>query len=163
MKKFNWLTILLLNIVTFGIYEIYAMYHMTKNQNEISTTYKAKTIMGYIAAFFLGLATCIFGVAYMVVWKYMFIDQQITLARTQNIELTPCNNPLVIYAISFLFPPLYLYMISENHNKIVDVYEAQQKAFRQQQQAYQQQAFGQPFQQAYGQPMYPQNNNYQQF
>ena len=39
MKKFNWLAIILLNIVTFQIYGIYAMYCMTKNQNELAKQY----------------------------------------------------------------------------------------------------------------------------
>ena len=164
MKKFNWLTILLLNIITLNIYGIYAMHHMTKNQNDISTAYQKKTIMGYVSAFFLSLVTCLLGIGYMLVWTYMFIDQQVTLARAQKIELSPSNNALVIYILSFLFPPLYLYMICENHNRIVDEYTKQQAAFQQQIfQQQQQQAYQQPYQQ----PVYPQQpyqqNNYQQF
>lgn len=153
MKKFNWLAIILLNLVTFQIYGIYAMYCMTKNQNELAKQYGAKVITGYVTAFLLNIVTC--GV-YMVVWQYMFLDQQITIAKAQGIDATPTNNPLVIFLISYFLNPLYVYISCENHNRIVDTYTKVQSN----QQTYQQQAYG--YQQAPQQGYYQQPYGYQQ-
>ena len=162
MKKFNWLAIILLNLVTFQIYGIYAMYCMTKNQNELAKQYGAKVITGYVTAFLLNIVTC--GV-YMVVWQYMFLDQQITIAKAQGIDATPTNNPLVIFLISYFLYPLYVYISCENHNRIVDTYTTVQSN----QQTYQQQAYYQQapqqgyYQQPYGYQQAPEQQNGQQF
>lgn len=162
MKKFNWLLIIVLSAFTCGIYGIYAMYCMTKNQNQVAPSFGEKAITGYITAWLLGIVTC--GI-YTMVWMYMFIDQQVRIARAANYECTPSNSPLLIYIIYFLVAPLGLYMVCENHNKTVDVYnQHQQQMFQQQsfaQQPYGQQAYGQPYGQAPQQPY--QQNNYQQF
>ena len=179
MKKFNWLAIILLNLVTCGIYGIYAMCVMTKNQNTLATRYDVKMINGYLIAFLLNLVTC--GV-YMVVWQYMFIDQQISLAKKQGIDATPTNNPLVVFLISYFLNPLYVYISCENHNRVVDEFAKQQSASQGYQQGYAQQPYGyqqapqQPYgyqqgyaQQPYGyqqapqQPYGYQQNNGQQF
>ena len=163
MKKFNWLAIILLNLVTCGIYGIYAMYCMTKNQNTLAKQYGVKVITGYIAAILLNCVTC--GV-YMVVWQYMFLDQQISIAKVQGIDATPSNNPLVIFLISYFLAPLYTYISCENHNRVVDEYSKQQtppQNFQQPYGGYQQQPYG-GYQQAPQQNFQqPYQGGYQQF
>ena len=120
MKKFNWITTLLLNIVTCSIWSIYVWYKMGKQQNEMADQVGAKKIMGFIPAFLLGCITC--GI-FMIVWYYQFMNQAKELAEAKGAALTPTSNPIVLTILMFV--PIYsFYVMCTNHNNLVDAYEA---------------------------------------
>lgn len=120
MKKFNWITALLLNIVTMSIYSIYMWYKMAKQQNEMAEQVGEKKIMGFIPAFLLGCVTC--GI-FVIVWYFLFMKQQAALAEAKGVALAPTANPIVLTILVFI--PIYsFYVICDNCNKLVDAYEA---------------------------------------
>ena len=120
MKKFNWITTLLLNIVTFGIYSLYWWYKMAKQQNEMAAKVDAKQIMGFGPAFLLGCVTC--GI-FVIVWYYLFAKQAAELAEAKNEALVPSSNAIVLFLMCWI--PIYgFYALCESHNKLVDAYEA---------------------------------------
>lgn len=120
MKKFNWITALLLNIVTFGIYSIYMWYKLGKQQNEMAEQIGEKKIMGFIGAFLLGCVTC--GI-FLIVWYFLYMKQAQALAEAKGVALAPTSNPIVLTIL--IFVPIYsFYVICDNGNKLVDAYEA---------------------------------------
>ncbi len=120
MKRFNWITTLLLNVVTLGIYGLYMWYKMAKQQNEMAEQVGEKTIMSFIAAFLLGFVTC--GI-FVIVWYFLFMKQQAALADAKGAALAPTANPIVLTILVFI--PIYsFYVLCDNHNKLVDAYEA---------------------------------------
>ena len=120
MKKFNWITALLLNVVTLGIYSIYMWYKMGKQQNEMAEQVGEKQIMGFIGAFLLSCVTC--GI-FAIVWYFLFMKQQAAVAEAKGVALAPTANPIVLTILVFI--PIYsFYVICDNCNKLVDAYEA---------------------------------------
>ena len=120
MKKFNWITALLLNVVTLGIYSIYMWYKMGKQQNEMAEQVGEKQIMGFIGAFLLSCITC--GI-FAIVWYFLFMKQQAAVAEAKGVALAPTANPIVLTILVFI--PIYsFYVICDNCNKLVDAYEA---------------------------------------
>jgi len=120
MKKFKWLTALLLNIVTLSIYSLYMWFVMTKNSNAMAEKYGVKKIMGFIPAVLLGCVTC--GI-FTIVWYFMFQKQQTELAAASGATLTPTTNFFLLGLITFV--PVYsFYAVCTNYNAIVDAYEA---------------------------------------
>lgn len=120
MKKFNWLVVWLVGAITLSIYTLYAWYKMAKQQNEMAAQVGEKQIMGFVGAFLLGCITC--GIVPLV-WMFNFMKQQVALADAKGVQLAPTANPIVLWIL--LFVPIYsFYVLCDNHNKLVDAYEA---------------------------------------
>ena len=120
MKRFNWITSLLLSVVTLGIYQLFFWYKLTKQQNEMAEKIGEKKIMNFIGVFFLSFVTC--GI-FPLVWYFLFMKQQVALATAKGVALAPTASPFVLWLI--IFVPIYsFYAICDNHNKLVDAYEA---------------------------------------
>lgn len=120
MKRFNWVTTLLLNIVTLGIYSIYMFYVMGKQHSDLAEQIGEKKVMNYIGVFFLTFVTC--GI-FPLVWNYQYTKLQIALAEAKGVQLTPTHTPIVQWLVMFV--PIYsFYVVCENNNKICDAYEA---------------------------------------
>ncbi len=120
MKRFNWITTLLLNFVTFGIYSIYAWYTMGKQHNELAEQIGEKKVMNYIGVFFLSFVTC--GI-FPIIWMYQYYKLEKALADAKGVQLTPTDSPIVLLLLMFV--PFYgFYVLCENNNKICDAYEA---------------------------------------
>ena len=66
IEKKNWVTVLLLSLVTCGIYGIVYFYQYSKDVNTVCEG-DGKTTQNYIVALLLGMITC--GI-YMWVWYY---------------------------------------------------------------------------------------------
>ena len=116
MKKFNWIALWLLPGVTFGIYALYAWHVITKNLNAMATAKGKKTIMGFIPAMLLGLVT--FNI-YPIYWLFKFFNLKAELAKENNVELKPVDNPILLLLI--LCVPIYgIYVLCDNYNKLVD-------------------------------------------
>lgn len=120
MKKFNWITTLLLNIVTCGIYSFYMWYKMSKQQNEMAEAVGEKKIMGFFPAFLLGCVTCSI---FLIVWYYQYAAQSCKLAEAKGAALVPSNNAIVMFLMTWV--PIYgFYALCNSHNNLVDAYEA---------------------------------------
>ena len=120
MKKFNWITAIIFNVLTFGIYSMYMWYVMTKNNNAMAEKYGVKKITGFIVAVLLGFIT--FGI-YQLIWYYKFHAQQIAIAQAAGTKTAPCESAFLLFIITFV--PIYsFYVMCDNYNKCVDASEA---------------------------------------
>ena len=121
MKKFNWLTTFLLNVVTCGIYSIYAWYVMTENNNKIAADLGVnEKRMNFILVVLLSSVTC--GIL-PIIWYYRFMRQQVAIANAVNVKAAPTESPIVLLIITFV--PVYsFYVLCDNYNRTVEAYEA---------------------------------------
>lgn len=121
MKKFNWVHTLLLNVVTCGIYSIYAWYVMTENNNKIAADLGVnEKRMNFILVVLLSTVTC--GIL-PIIWYYRFMRQQVAIANAVNVKAAPTESPIVLLIITFV--PIYsFYVLCDNYNRTVDAYEA---------------------------------------
>lgn len=114
-KTYNWLTVLLLNIVTCGIYSIYVFHCMSTANNEEAARYGIKPRMTYLIAFLLGLVTC--GIVPLV-WFFLFNMQQVELAQAKGVKVAPVDNGIVLGLLMFI--PFYsFYVICDNYNRTI--------------------------------------------
>ena len=121
MKKFNWLTTFLLNVVTCGIYSIYAWYVMTENNNKIAAALGVnEKRMNFILVLLLSTVTC--GI-FPIVWYYFFMRHQVAIANAVGAKITPTESPILLLIITFI--PVYsFYVLCENYSKTVEAFEA---------------------------------------
>lgn len=120
MKQFSWVKTLILNIVTFGLYGLYAWYVMSKNNNELAEKYGEKKIMNFIVAMLLGCVTC--GI-FLLIWYFQFHKQQVAIAKASGAAVTPTESPIVLLIITFV--PIYsFYVLCTNYNNGVAAAEA---------------------------------------
>ncbi len=110
----------LVGAVTLGIYQIVAMYRMTKQQNELAERLGEKKVMNYVLVFLLGCITC--GIVPLV-WMLGFCKQQKILAEAKGIDLFPTSNAFLLWLLTFV-PIFKFYVLCGNHNKLCDVIEA---------------------------------------
>lgn len=116
MKKFNWITTLILNVVTCGIYSLYMWYTMAKNSNKMAEQLGKDTIMGFIGAYLLGMIT---GGIYTIYWTYKFFKLNVEIAEAKGVEVKPVNNPILLLLI-FCVPVYSYYVLCELYNNNVD-------------------------------------------
>lgn len=118
MKRFEFVTTLLLNIVTCGIYSIYMWYAMAENNNAMASANGRPRIQNFIIAYLLGCVTC--GI-YLIYWYYKFAEQQIEVAKIYGQKPAPTDNAIVMMILYFV--PIYsFYVICDNYNRTVDAY-----------------------------------------
>lgn len=120
MKKYNWITVLLLNIVTCGIYSLIMWYTMDANSKQMadkSGVTEEKNGWSFIVFFFLlSCVTC--GITPLV-WMYKHFKQQAAIAQKVGVALAPTDNPIVMVIIMCI--PIYsFYVLCNNYNNLVD-------------------------------------------
>lgn len=120
MKKYNWITVLLLNIVTCGIYSIVVWYKMDKNSKEMADkagVVEEKNSWSFIVFYFLlSCVTC--GIT-GIIWMYKHFKQQAAIAAKTGIKLAPTDNAILLMILMFV--PIYgFYVLCDNYNKTVD-------------------------------------------
>ena len=119
MKKFRWTTAFVLNILTFGLYNIYMWYKMATNTNEMAEKCGKAPIQRYIFAFLLGLVT--YNI-YPIFWHYRYMKLVVEIAKEKGIKVRPVNKPLALTILSFV--PIYkYYLLCELYNTNVEVFE----------------------------------------
>lgn len=115
-KKYNWLVVYLLNLVTCCIYNIVWLYQMGEKNNEIAEKYGIFKTQNYIIAYLLGMITC--GI-YPIYWMYKFCEQQILIAQASGVENAPTNSPILMLLITFV--PFYsIYALCDNYNRTAE-------------------------------------------
>ena len=116
MKKFNWVTTLILSLVTCGIYALYMFYVMADNSNKMAEKSGVQQIGQFILAVILGMITC--GI-YTLVWMYKFFKQQVEIAKANGVTVQPVEEPIILLVLCCV--PVYsYYMLCDVYNKNVD-------------------------------------------
>ncbi|MBQ8344772.1 MAG: DUF4234 domain-containing protein [Clostridia bacterium] len=116
MKKFNWITALILNVVTCGIYGIYLWCVISSNNNKLAEQYGVKKRMHFIVAFLLGIVTC--GIV-PIVWYFLAGNQQVEIAKACGVKVTPVENGIV-WALLMFVPVYSFYVLCTNYNNCVE-------------------------------------------
>ena len=112
IEKKNWVTVLLLSLVTCGIYGIVYFYQYSKDVNTVCEG-DGKTTQNYIIALLLGMITC--GI-YMWVWYYGVGARLEQAGKRYGVN---CQSPIVYLLIWFV--PIYnFYYILNNMNEFAD-------------------------------------------
>ncbi len=116
MKKFNWITVLVLSVVTCGIYGLYAWYVMATSHNTLAEKYSKKKIMGFIPAILIGCVTC--GI-WLIVWYYQYCKQVAEIAKEKGAKLPLTEEPILML-ILMCVPVISIYVLVEDHNVVVE-------------------------------------------
>ncbi|MBQ3050028.1 MAG: DUF4234 domain-containing protein [Oscillospiraceae bacterium] len=112
IEKRNWLTVMLLSIVTCGIYGIIFFCKYADDVNKVCEG-DGKTTKGYIVALLLGIITC--GI-YQFVWLYGIGGRLEEAGKRYDVK---CQSPIVYLLICFV--PIYsFYYLCENMNQFAD-------------------------------------------
>jgi len=115
MKQFNWVTVLLLSIVTCGLYSLYVWHTMSTNNNAEAERLGLEKKMSFIVAFLLGMVTC--GIVPLV-WYFMFMGQQVQLAQKKGVKTAPTESSVVLALLMFV--PVYgYYVLCDNYNRTI--------------------------------------------
>ncbi|MBR4495576.1 MAG: DUF4234 domain-containing protein [Acholeplasmatales bacterium] len=80
MKNRSVLAVVLLSIITCGIYEIYWYYVMTEDINRADST--KPSVTNAIVAVLLGIITC--GI-YLIYWQYRFYEKSDAVTKKSNV------------------------------------------------------------------------------
>ena len=114
-KQFNWVTAFILNIVTCGLYSLYLWGYIGTACNNEAVRLGGKKIMSFVVALLLSFVTCgIVG----IVWFYLFMNQQVELAKAKGVEVAPTDSPIVLTILMFI--PIYsFYVLCDNYNRII--------------------------------------------
>lgn len=112
VKKFSFIAVLLLGILTCGIYHLYFLYRTTEDYNQLADKYKEQRITSFFVAFLLSFVTC--GI-YMIYWIYKYMELAINIATKKGARLT-VSSP-AIFLIIYLFIPIFpIYLMTEVNN-----------------------------------------------
>lgn len=80
MQKRSVLAVVLLSIITCGIYELYWYYVMAEDMNAKDSTKPSLT--NFIVAILLGIITC--GI-YLIYWQFRFYEKSDAITKKQNL------------------------------------------------------------------------------
>ena len=122
IKKRGIVSLILLSIITFGIYGLYWIYSLAKDVNVICAGDGKKT-SGLIKYLLLGIIT--FGI-YDLVWIYMLGDRLQDNGPKYNLTIKESGGTILLWYIlgSFIIvgPFIALYIIIKNTNALADEY-----------------------------------------
>ena len=117
-KKVSGIKFWLLGYITFGIYPLVVWARMSKQQNKMAEAVGEKKIMGFVAAWFLGLITCSI---VSIVWMFKFFGQMSKLNNAKEVGIVP-GNAFVMFLMSCI--PFYsFFWLAGAHNKLIAAYE----------------------------------------
>lgn len=121
----SWIKVLLLSMVTCGIYGIITYYKMVEDVNTICRPYDNKTTMNYIVAMLLGCVTCMI---YPIVWMHGFCNRIGENLKNRNIPSDFSASTFWLWNVlgSFIIvgPFIFIYKLFEATNKLAADYNA---------------------------------------
>ncbi len=122
----SWIKVLLLTMVTCGIYGIVVYYQMSEDVNTICTPRDNKKMMNYlVATILLGMVTC--GI-YPLVWMHQFCNRIGDNLRARNIPTDFSATTFWLWNVlgSFIFvgPFIFMYKLFEATNQLAADYNA---------------------------------------
>ena len=122
VKKYSLAAVILLSIITFGIYGLYWIYRLARDVNLICAGDGKKT-SGLLVYFLLSLITL--GI-YGIVWIYMLGDRIQDNGPKYNLTIKESGGTLLLWFIlgSFIIvgPFIGLHIIVKNMNALIDEY-----------------------------------------
>lgn len=118
-KRLNGIVTFFLGFITCNIYTLFALFKLSKQQNNMAEKVGAPRVMSFIIVFLLGMITL--GIVPLI-WMYKLCKQQSILADAKGIKLTPVKSPFVRWLVMII--PIYnFYVLCANHNRLADVFE----------------------------------------
>ncbi|MDR1106813.1 MAG: DUF4234 domain-containing protein [Treponema sp.] len=128
IKKRGLAGLILLSIITFGIYSLYWIHKLAKDVNSICEGDGKKT-GGFLKYFFLGIIT--FGI-YDLVWLFMLGDRLQDNAQRYGLAFKESGGTVLLWYIlgSFIIvgPFIAFYIIIKNVNALADEYNKKNTA-----------------------------------
>jgi hypothetical protein len=122
VKKRGLVGLILLSIVTFGIYGLYWIHKLAKDVNLICEGDGRKT-SGLLKYILLGIIT--FGI-YDLIWAYMLGDRLQDNAYKYNLTIKESGGAILLWLVLGAFiivgPFIALYIIIKNINALADEY-----------------------------------------
>jgi hypothetical protein len=122
IKRRGLASLIILGMITFGIYSLYWIYSIAKDVNEICEGDGKKT-GGLLKFFFLSLIT--FGI-YGLVWWYMLGDRLQDNAQRYNLTFKESGGTVLLWFIAgsliIVGPFIALHIIIKNTNALADEY-----------------------------------------
>ncbi len=122
IKKRGLAVLILLSIITFGIYGLYWIYNLAKDVNTICDG-DGKQTSGLLKYILLGLIT--FGI-YNLVWVYMLGDRLQDNAQKYNINIKESGGTVLLWLILgsliIIGPFIALHIIIKNTNALAEEY-----------------------------------------
>ncbi len=134
MKRFNFVSVILLSLITCGLYYLHFLSVISINNNHIAHNMQRKTIMHVVAMVLLSVAAAVglFFIDFMLavgaiiiiplIWHFLYFKQQCDILEVQKKNGFPSNNAVVMMLL-FLVPIVNIYMVCENYNLGVNAYE----------------------------------------
>ena len=126
IKKHGLAGLIILSIITFGIYGLYWIHKIAKDVNAICEGDGKKT-SGLLKYFLLSLIT--FGI-YSLVWVYMLGERLQDNAQKYNLTIKESGGTILLWLIlgSFVIvgPFIALHIIIKNTNALADEYNKKQ-------------------------------------
>ena len=112
IEKRNWITVILLNLVTCGIYAMIFLYKYGEDVNKVCEG-DGKNTMNYFLAMLLGIVTC--GI-YNFIWFYGIGARLEEAGKRYGVN---CQSAIVYLLIMFV--PFYgYYYLCDNMNQFAD-------------------------------------------
>ncbi|MDR2618880.1 MAG: DUF4234 domain-containing protein [Treponema sp.] len=122
IKKRNYIAVILLTIITFGIYGLYFIHKLAKDMNTLCKGDGQKT-RGLLFCFFIGLITL--GI-YNLVWLFMVGDRMQDNAPRYGLSFKESGGTILLWYIlgSFIIvgPFIALHIVIKNINALAESY-----------------------------------------
>ncbi len=142
MKRYNFIAVILLSLITCGIYFLHFISVISINNNYIAQKLQKKTIMHVVAMVLIdagvviafGFLGAVAGIGFFIdlavfalfiipiAWFFLYFKQQCEILDAQGKTAFPANNP-VIMILLYCVPILNMYMLCENYNLGVNAFE----------------------------------------
>ncbi len=114
LQKKDFFKIILLSVITCGIYSIVFLYRYDKELGML-LTHTQKRPMEFLLAFVLSILTC--GI-FMYFWYYTVYEAEAEEARAAGVEFN-VEDPIVM-TLCMIIPFFGLYLLCDNFNKLLE-------------------------------------------
>ena len=128
IKKRGLVSLILLSIITFGIYGLYWIYKLAKDVNKICEGDGKKTsgLFKYLVFSFITLGI------YSIIWLYMLGDRLQDNGPRYNITIKESGGPIVLWyvlgSLIIVGPFIALHILIKNTNALAEEYNKKQPA-----------------------------------
>lgn len=114
MKQYVWWQVLLLSMVTCGIYQLFVWADLSKNVNAADSS-ETDLMNSWLALLVLTPVTCsIFG----IIWMFKYNKKLVAVAQSKGVSPAPSESPVVLLLLTFV--PVYsFYVLCDNYNRII--------------------------------------------
>ena len=115
-KRYEFVTTLILSLVTCGIYALIMWADMANNLNELDTSGEKDLANAWLAMLILTPITC--GI-YGIIWQIRFFTKLINVQKAKGVNPSPTDQPILLWLICCYIPIYSFYAICDNYNKAI--------------------------------------------